>query len=89
MIWENLTIDEFDTAVKESKGVVLVPFGCLEKHGSHMPIGTDIFVARYYFNMTTKTIAKCFGMEHATVRSQLLRTRTALRKYLKENDIDV
>lgn len=49
----------------------------------------DIFVARYYFNMTTKAIAKCFGMEHATVRSQLLRTRTALRKYLKENDIDV
>lgn len=49
----------------------------------------DIFVARYYFNMTTKTIAQCFGMEHATVRSQLLRTRTALRKYLVENGVDI
>lgn len=47
MIWENLTIDDFDKAVVESKGTVLVPFGCLEKHGSHMPIGTDIFIARY------------------------------------------
>ena len=47
MLWENLTIDEFELAIKESKGVVLVPIGCLEKHGSHMPIGTDIFVARY------------------------------------------
>ena len=47
MIWENLTINEFEEAVKESKGVVLVPIGCLEKHGSHMPIGTDIFVSRY------------------------------------------
>lgn len=54
MIWENLTIDEFDEAVKESKGVVLVPFGCLEKHGSHMPIGTDIFVARYVSIETSK-----------------------------------
>ena len=52
MIWENLTIDEFNEAVEKSKGVVLVPFGCLEKHGSHMPIGTDILVARY---MSIKT----------------------------------
>lgn len=49
----------------------------------------DIFVARYYFNMTTKTIAHLYGMEHATVRSQLLRTRTALRTYLKVNGIDI
>lgn len=47
MIWENLTIDEFNEAVIKSKGTVLVPIGCLEKHGSHMPIGTDIIVARY------------------------------------------
>ena len=52
MIWENLTIDEFEQAVIQSKGVVLVPIGCLEKHGSHMPIGTDIFVARH---MSIKT----------------------------------
>ena len=47
MIWENLTVDEFNEATHKSKGVVLVPIGCLEKHGSHMPIGTDIIIARY------------------------------------------
>lgn len=49
----------------------------------------DIFVARYYFNMSTKSIAHYFGMEHQAVRSQLSRTRTALRTYLKENGIDI
>ncbi|MBR4306366.1 MAG: sigma-70 family RNA polymerase sigma factor [Ruminiclostridium sp.] len=49
----------------------------------------DIFVARYYFNMSTKSIAFILGMEHQAVRSQLLRTRTALRTYLKENGIEV
>lgn len=49
----------------------------------------EIFVARYYFNMSTKTIAHYFDMEHQAVRSQLLRTRNALRTYLKENGIDI
>lgn len=43
--WEDLTVDGFADAVKASGGVVLVPFGCLEKHGHHMPLGTDSFVA--------------------------------------------
>ena len=46
MLWENLTIDEFEESLNKTKGVILAPIGCLEKHGSHMPIGTDIFVAR-------------------------------------------
>lgn len=46
MIWENLTVDEFNDSLKETKGVVLVPIGCLEKHGNHMPLGTDILIAR-------------------------------------------
>ena len=43
--WEDLTVDGFADAVKATDGVVLVPFGCLEKHGHHMPLGTDSFVA--------------------------------------------
>lgn len=46
MIWENLTVDDFAAASEKTKGVVLVPIGCLEKHGSHMPLGTDILIAR-------------------------------------------
>jgi creatinine amidohydrolase len=33
-------------AVKISNGVCLLPFGILEKHGPHMPISTDLIVAR-------------------------------------------
>ena len=46
MKWENLNVLEFEKAIKKTEGVVLVPIGCLEKHGSHMPIGTDIILAR-------------------------------------------
>ena len=46
MKWEELSVIEFKEAITKSKGVVLVPIGCLEKHGFHMPIGTDITLAR-------------------------------------------
>ncbi|MEG0229565.1 MAG: creatininase family protein, partial [Oscillospiraceae bacterium] len=46
MFWENLTVDEFASAIKKSDGVCVFPIGCLEKHGNHLPLGTDIFIAR-------------------------------------------
>ena len=46
MKWEELNVLEFEEAIKSSEGVVLVPIGCLEKHGDHLPIGTDIILAR-------------------------------------------
>lgn len=46
MNWENLSADCFEAAVKECGGVCLVPIGCLEKHGYHLPLGTDISIAR-------------------------------------------
>jgi creatinine amidohydrolase len=33
-------------AVKTSHGVCLIPFGILEKHGAHLPISTDLIIAR-------------------------------------------
>ena len=45
MLWENLRCEEFEAAVKISKGVCVVPIGCLEKHGPHSPLGTDTIVA--------------------------------------------
>ena len=43
--WDRLTVDGFAEAVKRSEGVVLVPVGCLEKHGHHLPLYTDSVVA--------------------------------------------
>ena len=42
MLWENLREEEFKDAIEKSKGVCILPIGCLEKHGQHMPVGTDV-----------------------------------------------
>ena len=42
MLWENIISNDFPAAVEKAKGVCIVPIGCLEKHGPHSPLGTDI-----------------------------------------------
>jgi len=43
MRWEDLTADDFTKAVKKSRGVCLLAVSCLERHGGHLPLGTDLF----------------------------------------------
>ncbi len=45
--WEELTADEFRQAIAQSKGTCILPFGILEKHGPHLPLGTDLINVRY------------------------------------------
>ena len=45
--WEELTSAEFRYAVERSEGVCIVPMGVIEKHGQHLPLGTDVFTSRY------------------------------------------
>ena len=45
MYWENLREEEFADAVKKSCGVCVMPVACLEKHGQHLPVNTDILIA--------------------------------------------
>lgn len=45
--WEELTAAEFRQAIQESKGTCVLPFGILEKHGPHLPLGTDLLNVRY------------------------------------------
>ena len=42
MRWEDLTSKDFEKAVRKSKGVCILPVSCLEKHGDHLPLGTDM-----------------------------------------------
>jgi creatinine amidohydrolase len=46
MRWEELTGDLFPQAVKQSEGVCLLPLSCIERHGHHLPLGTDMFIGR-------------------------------------------
>lgn len=41
--WEYLVPREFEKLVKEEK-VCILPIGSLERHGEHMPFGTDAFI---------------------------------------------
>jgi creatinine amidohydrolase len=45
--WEELTAGDFRQGIQQSKGVCLLPFGILEKHGPHLPLGTDLLNVRY------------------------------------------
>src|SRR5260370_34773806 len=45
--WEELTAEDFVRAVQQSQGTCLLPFGILEKHGAHLPIGTDLLNVRH------------------------------------------
>jgi len=45
MLWENLREEEFESAIHKSGGLCVLPLGCLEKHGQHLPVGTDYFEA--------------------------------------------
>jgi creatinine amidohydrolase len=44
--WEELTASDFPTAVKRAEGVCVLPIGVIEKHGPHLPLGTDVMAAR-------------------------------------------
>ena len=45
--WEELTAADFVQAIHQAEGVCLLPFGILEKHGPHLPLGTDLINARW------------------------------------------
>ena len=45
--WEELTAGDFAKAIEQSRGTCVLPFGILEKHGPHLPLGTDLINARY------------------------------------------
>ena len=52
MRWEELTSDRFPQAVKEAGEVCLLPLSCIERHGHHLPLGTDMFIGRELCNRT-------------------------------------
>jgi creatinine amidohydrolase len=46
MFWEELTSDRFERAVQDGEGVCLLPLSCIERHAHHLPLGTDMLIAR-------------------------------------------
>jgi len=44
--WGELTAPDFIKAVDKSAGLCLIPIGVFEKHGPHLPLGTDLIDVR-------------------------------------------
>ena len=44
MLLEDLTMPAFETGLQKTR-TVLIPFGSVEEHGQHLPLGTDTFQA--------------------------------------------
>lgn len=58
---EELTSPKFAKAVDLARGVCVIPLGIIEKHGPHLPLGTDLFEAREIaFNAAGKEYAVVF-----------------------------
>lgn len=45
--WEELTGPDFVRAIHQAQGVCVLPFGIIEKHGPHLPLGTDLLDVRF------------------------------------------
>jgi creatinine amidohydrolase len=45
--WEELSAAEFKDGIARSQGTCLLPFGIMEKHGPHLPLGNDLLNVRY------------------------------------------
>jgi creatinine amidohydrolase len=50
MRWDELTGDLFPEAVQQAQGVCLLPLSCIERHGHHLPLATDMFIGREVCN---------------------------------------
>lgn len=50
---------------------------------------SDIFVARYYYDMPMRAVADAVGLTESAVKMRLMRIRGALRKYLIERGVEI
>ncbi|HXB44656.1 MAG TPA: creatininase family protein [Puia sp.] len=52
--WDELTASEWSKALQKSDSTCILPIGILEKHGPHVPIGSDLIQVREWAARATK-----------------------------------
>ncbi len=52
--WDELVASDWKKAIELSHGTCILPIGILEKHGPHVPVGSDLFHATYISRETAK-----------------------------------
>jgi len=59
MKWEELREEEFEKAIELSGKLCVLPIGCTEMHGEHLPVGTDTINAEFIANEAAKIEPVC------------------------------
>ena len=59
MRWVDLKSYEFPAAVEKCNGVCVIPIGCVEAHGKHMPLGCDTIAAAEYARRAAEIETVC------------------------------
>lgn len=57
--WLYTTSENFSALRDEAKGVCVIPMGCVEKHGLHLPLGTDVFEASHMTYLASQLETVC------------------------------
>lgn len=57
--WLYTTSENFPALVEASKETCLIPLGCVEKHGLHLPLGTDIIHSSAIAHMASQLETVC------------------------------
>src|SRR4030095_11406800 len=46
--WDEITAADWNNAITKSNKTCILPIGILEKHGPHVPVGSDLIRVREY-----------------------------------------
>ncbi len=57
--WADLREEEFAEVIKATDGLCIVPVGCYEKHGQHLPVATDVYEAVAIAEKTAELESVC------------------------------
>ncbi len=75
--WEELTAADFHDGIARAQGTCLLPFGIMEKHGLHLPLGNDLLNVRYVaLNAAQQEYAIVFVAYSRGLQLQLLQETT-------------
>ena len=59
MLWEYLREEEFPAMIDRAHGVCAMAIGCVEKHGQHLPLGTDTLKGGKILEMASEREEVC------------------------------
>ena len=57
--WLYRTAEDFDELRKASNDTCVIPMGCVEKHGLHLPLGIDILHSSHIAHMASQLETCC------------------------------